>query len=172
MAITGKDIREKDFSTQAFNGYNIEEVDDFLDELADQLDALVRENMALKNEAKKAAPAPAAAPVAAAAQEDVSSAYDEPSYFKNLEQAMRETLISSQRIADETIADARKKAQEILDSAHTEADSLTARADEEVADAKKKVETLQKKYNTYRTDAIKLLDQQTSVIEEMREALK
>ena len=35
MAISVKDIQEKQFSTQASNGYNVEQVDDFLDELAE-----------------------------------------------------------------------------------------------------------------------------------------
>ena len=37
MAIRVRDIQEKEFSTQAANGYDVEQVDDFLDELAEQL---------------------------------------------------------------------------------------------------------------------------------------
>ena len=50
MAITVKDIQEKIFPTQAANGYDVEQVDDFLDEIAVQLGALIRENLQLKVE--------------------------------------------------------------------------------------------------------------------------
>ena len=50
MAISVKDIKEKDFSSQK-HGYSIEEVDDFLDEIADQVSELIRENLALKTRA-------------------------------------------------------------------------------------------------------------------------
>ena len=40
MAITVKDIQEKEFGTQASGGYNIEQVDDFLDEISEQMAAL------------------------------------------------------------------------------------------------------------------------------------
>ena len=71
MPISVKDIQEKEFSRQKRDGYNIEEVDDFLDEISDQLSVLIRENMALaeqvktlqteneKLEASASAPAPA-----------------------------------------------------------------------------------------------------------------
>ena len=52
MAITVKDIQEKEFSTQAANGYDVEQVDDFLDELAEQLGAMARESAALKEQVK------------------------------------------------------------------------------------------------------------------------
>ena len=72
MPISVKDIQEKECSRQKRDGYNIEEVDDFLDEISDQLSVLIRENMALaeqvkalqteneKLEASASAPAPAA----------------------------------------------------------------------------------------------------------------
>ena len=62
MAISVKDIKEKDFSSQK-HGYSIEEVDDFLDEIADQVSELIRENLALKNSLQQAQNAPAPEPV-------------------------------------------------------------------------------------------------------------
>ena len=52
MPISVKDIQEKEFSRQKRDGYNIEEVDDFLDEISDQLSVLIRENMALAEQVK------------------------------------------------------------------------------------------------------------------------
>lgn len=47
MAITVKEIIDKEFSRQV-RGYNTDEVDDFLDAVASQLEMLIRENRALK----------------------------------------------------------------------------------------------------------------------------
>ena len=44
MAISIKEITNKQFSFQESNGYNCDEVDDFLDALAAQMTELVREN--------------------------------------------------------------------------------------------------------------------------------
>ena len=52
MAISVRDIQEKEFSTQATGGYDIDQVDDFLDEIAEQMSALVRENLELNQQIK------------------------------------------------------------------------------------------------------------------------
>ena len=49
MAITVNDIRNKQFKMEG-RGYNCDEVDDFLDALAEQTEKLIRENTGLKNE--------------------------------------------------------------------------------------------------------------------------
>ena len=49
MAITVNDIRNKQFKMEG-RGYNCDEVDDFLDALAEQTEKLIRENTSLKNE--------------------------------------------------------------------------------------------------------------------------
>ncbi|MGT2907291.1 DivIVA domain-containing protein [Streptococcus dentiloxodontae] len=50
--ITQKDIFEKKFSTK-LRGYNQDEVDEFLDEVAATLDALEKENQSLKRQVKR-----------------------------------------------------------------------------------------------------------------------
>ena len=52
MAISVRDIQEKEFGTQSAGGYNIEQVDDFLDEISEQMAALVRENLELNRQIK------------------------------------------------------------------------------------------------------------------------
>ena len=100
MAISVKDIKEKDFSSQK-HGYSIEEVDDFLDEIADQVSELIRENLALKNSLQQAQNTPAPEPVVIE-KETAKPEFDDQGYFRNLENAMRESLINAQRIAEET----------------------------------------------------------------------
>ena len=110
MAISVKDIKEKDFSSQK-HGYSIEEVDDFLDEIADQVSELIRENLALKNSLQQAQNAPAPEPVVIE-KETAKPEFDDQGYFRNLENAMRESLINAQRIAEETRQAAEKEKRE------------------------------------------------------------
>ena len=185
MPISVKDIQEKEFSRQKRDGYNIEEVDDFLDEISDQLSVLIRENMALaeqvkalqaeneKLEASASAPAPAAAeptpaPIAAPV-EAVSSdepAYDEPSYFKNLQLTLRDTLINAQRIADETVAEARKKAQEVITGAEEQAATTVSNAKAEAESVKAEADNIRKTIATYRANFRRLVEGQVQVLKE------
>ena len=48
--ITPLDIDNKKFSKQMMNGYNVNEVDDFLDELTIEYSKLYKENAELKNQ--------------------------------------------------------------------------------------------------------------------------
>ena len=185
MPISVRDIQEKEFSRQKRDGYNIEEVDDFLDEISDQLSVLIRENMALaeqvkalqaeneKLEASASAPAPAAAePTPApipAPVEAVSSdepAYDEPSYFKNLQLTLRDTLINAQRIADETVAEARKKAQEVITGAEEQAATTVSNAKAEAESVKAEADNIRKTIATYRANFRRLVEGQVQVLKE------
>lgn len=172
MAISVKDIQEKEFATQATGGYNVEQVDDFLDELAEQLGTLARENLALSGQVKQLEEDLNAKK---AELENKTPDYNEGDYFKNLENAMRESLIGAQRIADETVAEANKKAQQTIDDANAQAektladanaqaDAISESAKKAVAEMNAESERLQGVVNTYRNNFKKLLDEQLSVL--------
>lgn len=187
MAITVKDIHEKEFSKQV-RGYSIDEVDDFLDELATQMEAMIKENREAMAEAAKAreelaqlkAAAPeteaaaAAAPVivaeeprvviAAQPAAPVQPTMDETQYFKNLETTLRETLISAQHQADETVAEARKKANAMIASAEEQAAAATAAAKADVENCKAEVEELKKAAEDYRARFLRLLEDQAHIL--------
>ena len=189
MPISVKDILEKEFSTQKRDGYNVEEVDNFLDDISDQLSVLIRENLALTEqnkalqeenerlsmaasmqaEAPAVEPAPAPVPVAAAIAEPAVStepAYDGPSYFNNLEIAMRDTLVNAQRIADDTVAEARKKAQELISSAEEQAATTVSNAKVEAESVKAEADNIRKTIANYRASFRRLVEGQVQVLKE------
>jgi len=183
MAISVKDIQEKVFATQAADGYNVEQVDDFLDEIAEQLGATVRENLALTSQIVQLKEALAAAETAKAEAEKKVPDYNETGYFRNLESAMRESLIGAQRIADETVAEANKKAQQIVEDATAQAEKILAdansQADTAVGSASKNVieltaetERLHAAAKAYREGFKKLIEDQLKVLEESEKLLK
>lgn len=175
MAITVKEIREKDFATQKRDGYNTVEVDDFLDAIADQLGAIIKENLALVAQIKelesKPAPQPEVVPVPVAVEAVVEQAaepsvYDESSYFKNLENVMRETLISSQKTADDTVAEARKNAQDIVAAAQEKANAITASAQAEADAVNKESEMIRKNIDGYRASFRRLVEGQVNILKD------
>ena len=188
MAISVKDIQEKEFGTQATGGYNIEQVDDFLDEISEQMAALVRENLELNRQIKGLQADLQAARTATEAAEAKAPDYDEKNYFQNLQNAMRESLIGAQRIADETMEEANRKAQKTVSDAQAQADQITvaaknkadalvSKAQEEAdaiaAEAKNQVDTLEARYESlkaaaaaYKAEFSRLLDTQANALRE------
>ena len=175
MAISVRDIQEKEFSTQAADGYNVEQVDDFLDELAEQLGAMLRESAALKEQVKGLEASLAAAEAAKVDMEKKLPDYNENGYFKNLESAMRESLIGAQRIADETVSEANKKAQQTIDDANAQAEktvadaeahakAITDGAERAVAEMKAEADRLHAVVDAYRANFKKLLDEQLAAL--------
>ncbi len=186
MAISVKDIQEKEFGTQASGGYNIEQVDDFLDEISEQMATLVRENLELNKQIKALEADVKAARQAAEAAEAKTPDYNEKGYFANLQNAMRESLIGAQRIADETLEEANRKAQKTVGDAQVQADQITVsarekadalvseaqqQADQLTADAQGRLDLLEQKYEALKTAAAnykaefsRILDQQATAL--------
>ena len=188
MAISVRDIQEKEFGTQATGGYNIEQVDDFLDEISEQMAALVRENLELNRQIKTLEVDVVAARKRAEEAEAKTPDYNEKGYFQNLQNAMRESLIGAQRIADETTEEANRKAQKAVSDAQTQADQIIAsarnkadamvskaqaEADAISSEAKSRVEMLEARFDalkasatTYKEEFSRLLDSQANALRE------
>ncbi len=119
MGMTTADVEQKTFST-ALRGYDLDEVDDFLDEVVSTIRELQDQIVEAKAETPEPAPALAPAPD---------------------ESAIGRALVMAQTTADTMIADAQKEADQIRADARTEADSWAderearkAEADEEMAE--------------------------------------
>ena len=106
MPISVRDIQEKEFSRQKRDGYNIEEVDDFLDEISDQLSVLIRENMALAEQVKTLR-----------------------ATRVNAQRIADETVADARKKAQEVISSAEEQAATTVSNAKVEAESIKAEAD-------------------------------------------
>ena len=93
MKLTPLDIRHKEFR-RGLRGYSDEEVDVFLDEVADEFERLFQESIDLKERNERL-------------DEQVSQ-------YISLKETLQKTLISAQQQSDETKANARKEAELIL----------------------------------------------------------
>lgn len=161
MAITAQDIHNQSFAIDR-KGYDVDEVDVFLEHVADEIDLLNSQIADLEAElevAREAAPAPAAA-----AATDVEIAEISNGEFANLiaekdavirdledqladkkanDSAISQALIIAQRSADEIIVKANAQASETMQDAREEADRIINRANADkqgVLDAIRKLE--------------------------------
>ena len=98
---TPLDIENKKFAKQMMNGYNVDEVDDFLDELTLDYGKLYKENAELK-----------------AQREELDSNVGK---YKNIENTIQNTLIMAQKTADEVQEVAKKQAEQIVKDAEFQA---------------------------------------------------
>ena len=126
--ITAQDIREKGFEVVRFNGYDRDMVDDFLEELADDVAATQKENAVLKSK--------------------MTGLVDKIEEYRANEEALNNAILSAQKLAVQiesearqraaaTVADAEKKAQETIGSITDRADAEEKRlADAKAATAK------------------------------------
>ncbi|MBQ9043254.1 MAG: DivIVA domain-containing protein [Eggerthellaceae bacterium] len=143
MAITAADIQNVSFSIDR-KGYDVDEVDVFLEHVADEIDALNRliadlESQLANGAADDAQPAEDAEPAEDFAAADSAEVAGLQARIAELESqlseksandnAISQALIVAQRSADEVLANARTEASNIIKDADEEADRIIGKAE-------------------------------------------
>ena len=142
--ITPLDIENKKFSKQMMNGYNVNEVDDFLDELTLEYSKLYKENAELKNQ-----------------REELDTDVDK---YKDLETTLKNTLIIAQKTADEVQDVAEKKAEQIIKDAEEEARSKTEELNVQIVQKTKEYDELKRQFDVYRAKMESLIISQLELL--------
>ena len=106
--ITAQDIREKTFEKSTFGGYAMNEVDDFLDELASDLAASQKETASLRSKMKVLV--------------------EKIEEYRESEDAMHLALVSAQKVAKSIQAESQAQADELLANARAEAEAIVSAA--------------------------------------------
>jgi cell division initiation protein len=109
MRISPNDIRQQQFTVRVFRGFDPQEVDAFLEDVADDYEALLKESQLLREQV--------------AAQEERSRG------VMDLERTLQDTLVTTQRLADDLKAAARREADEIRGAARHEAELIVREAE-------------------------------------------
>ena len=107
MKLTPLDIRHKEFK-RGMRGYADVEVDEFLDEVADEYERLFKENIDL--------------------QDRVESLEEKVAGYKRIEDTLQKTLVNAQASAEEQKQNANKQAQLVLQDAELKARQLVNEA--------------------------------------------
>ena len=148
--LTPLDVRGKrgDFK-KLMRGYDPQEVDVFLEIVAERLEALTRENMALKERTS-------------ALQAQVNSQTDR-------EQAVQAALVTAQELRADIRAQAQREAENVVRSAETEGRRLLAEAE---AEARTRLRDAERQFDKLE-DAIEMLDRRRArFLKEFRQLLE
>ena len=94
MRITPHDIRQQQFSSKMFKGYDPQEVDAFLDDVAEDYEAVLKEAALLK--------------------EQIAATEERARGVTERERSLQDTLVTTQRLAEEMKNHARREAELIL----------------------------------------------------------
>ena len=104
MRITPHDIRQQQFTSKLLRGYDPQEVDAFLDDIAEDYESVLKETTLLREQM--------------AAIEERSRGVAER------EKSLQETLVTTQRLAEEMKAAARREAELIVREAELRAEKV------------------------------------------------
>ena len=144
--ITPLDIENKKFSKQVINGYSVEEVDDFLEELTTAYAKIYKE--ATENKGKN---------------EQLASDLNK---YQSLETTLQNTLVMAQTTADEVKKSAQKQADAIIAEAQSKSKEVLASIEGEIILKQKELDDLQKQFDIYKAKMESLLISQLELLKE------
>ena len=127
------------------SGYNMEEVDNFLDQITADYTALANENTDLKNKLKVLA--------------------DKITEYRETEDMMRSTLRSAQKTANDMVAEAEQKREGILDALEQDIRARKAAYDDEIAICRAQLAAARKETADYISSIQALTDRQQSFLD-------
>ena len=145
--ITPLEIENKKFSKQMMNGYSVEEVDDFLDDLTACYEKLYKEN----NESK----------------DKIEELQEKLEHYKQIEGTLNNTLIMAQSTAEDIKNVAKQQADQIIKDAESEAKQSLATLEQKIVLKQKELEDLQKQFDVYKAKMESLLISQLELIKEV-----
>src|SRR5829696_8557706 len=122
MAIRPIDIRRKEFKS-GLRGYDANQVDDFLDEVADEFERIFAENQRML--------------------EEITSLRERLQQFEELEASIQEALVQAQQVAQDLRRNAGKEAELIVREAKEQSHRI-------LADSSGRVERVQESYEVLR----------------------
>jgi DivIVA domain-containing protein len=124
MPLTPLDIQHKEF-TKAMRGYAMHEVDTFLDQVTEEFTRMQDEIARLREQATTGGPPPPPAPVPQAPPPPQPVAAEGRA---GGEEAIARALVMAQRMADQTVEEAKVKAKSMVAEAEARAKNMTEQA--------------------------------------------
>ncbi|MGH2809857.1 MAG: DivIVA domain-containing protein, partial [Actinomycetota bacterium] len=143
MSMTPREIHEKHFH-DAFRGYNHEEVDSFLDEVAEAFERLYRDNQNLLRRVAELQEQSNRAPEEGAAPGQPREIEQDDLVNESL---LKRMLVMAQETADKAVAEARQRANTLIENAQGRASQVEEqareRAERMIADAQRRLTELE-----------------------------
>ncbi len=124
MRFTPFDIRQQQFSTRLFRGYDVQEVDTFMDDVAGDYEQVLKENALLK--------------------EQLAALEERMRGIEERERTLQEMLVTAQRLTEEVKESAKREARLILREAELQREKLQEAVAAEEAKLKNDIVALQR----------------------------
>ena len=145
--ITPLDIENKKFSKQMMNGYSVEEVDDFLDDLTADYTKNYKEATELK-----------------AKVEELTKSLE---HYKSIEATLQNTLVMAQKTADDVKNVAKQQADQILNEAKGNAQRQVDDLDSEILVKRRELDDVKKQFDIYKAKMESLLIAQLELLKDI-----
>lgn len=143
--LTPQEIQNKKFEKAVFGGYDMSQIDDFLDEVLADYSDLYKENAALK-----------------AKMRVLVEKIDE---YRAVDEQMRKALYSAQISAEKTLEEARAEADRILENARAEADRRCGDIEVRIVEEQQRLVQMQAETASYAAKIKQLLNRNIEVLD-------
>jgi cell division initiation protein len=148
MRITPLDIQQKQFSSR-FRGFDMEEVDSFLELIREEMEELLRDNANLREESRRF-------------EKQLKE-------YKNIETTLKDTLISTQQMADEFRSTAKKEADLLRKEAELQSEEMLRDAQDKVVKVHEDITDLKGVRRHFKEELRRLIESHLSMMEFDRE---
>lgn len=145
--LTPLDIENVRFSRKHINGYNVEEVDSFLDELTVDYEKLYKENAELRD--------------------NIVLLEESVKHYKSIEDTLQNTLVMAQSTAEEIKSVAQSKASQILETAQSSAQRSVEDLENLISTKKTELNEIKKQFDVYKAKMESLLIAQLEILKEV-----
>ncbi|CDC80102.1 MAG: DivIVA domain-containing protein [Clostridia bacterium] len=144
--LTPNDIENKVFKKSKMKGYDIDDVEDFLEQLLADYEALYKENAEIKDKFN-------------AMQESIS-------YYKSVEEGINKTIENAQSTADNMKEVAKREAETIKQEAEADARRHIEELNNEIRRKEELLEDKKKQMQIYRIRVSSMLEAQLKILNE------
>ena len=146
--ISSEDVRRVTFD-KAMRGYRCDDVDDYLKQVAESMDALAAKNDEM--------------------QKNLVVLAQRIDQYRAEEDTLRTTMINAQRLGENVIREAKQKAAEIIRAANMKADDREQRARDDVELAKQEIVTLKSEADSFKRSLMEMYRKHVNLISKMPE---
>lgn len=143
--LTPQEIQDKKFEKAVFGGYDMGQIDDFLDEVLSDYADLYKDNAVLKTKMRV-----------------LVEKIDE---YRAVDEQMRKALYSAQVTAEKTVAEAKQEAEQLLEQAREEADRRYGHTAQRIQEEEQRLAQMQAETRKYADKIKQLLTKNIEVLD-------
>ncbi|MCT8976064.1 DivIVA domain-containing protein [Clostridium sp. CX1] len=146
MRITAMEITNKEFK-KVIRGYSPEEVDEFLDRIAESYEALYKENSSVK--------------------EKLLNIEEKINHYNKMENTIQNTLLLAQNASDQARENAKKESELIIKNANETAQKIIDKAHGDVIQINDEFERMKQEFCKFRTKFRSFMESQLEMFDDM-----